>query len=599
MRTVTLLSILLLAGCATRIPVTPTGAEAHAAAMAAENRAFDKLAEDYYEAFLVLAPVAATSIGDNRYNDRYTVAFSAEQRAASLALATKTTGELRAIDPHALDASRALSYRILQRNLANSIEGQRYPSHLIPLDQFRNFTAQFAQMGSGTGIHPFKTVKDYDDFLGRIRGFEAGVDVAIANMREGVKAGFVAPRALMEKALPQIAAHVVEDPKTSLFYGPIAKMPESFSAADRERLTAAYESAIRDVLVPAYRRLHGFVRDEYLPNTRSTAGLSALRGGGEWYEYLIRTSTTTNLTAEELHRIGLSEVERIHREMEKVKDEVGFQGDLKAFFAHVGNDPRFHFASKDAILAAYREAKTRIDATTPRLFDFQPKADYEIRPVEAFRERSAAGGSYQAATPDGSRPGVFYLNTYDLPSRHTWAMESLLLHEGSPGHHFQISVQRELDALPRFRRFGGFTAYSEGWGLYAESLGKELGVYTDPYQYYGALAGELWRAIRLVLDTGIHAKGWTREQAIEYALANSSQSNVSVTAEVERFMAIPSQALAYKVGQMKITELRRRAERELGSKFDIKAFHRALLEDGALPLDVLEEKIVGWIAARK
>lgn len=603
--------MLLLAACATQPADTTTSTPAPApapattpAAVAAPvtvdpNRAFDQLGEAYYEELLQQNPVLATSIGDNRYNDRYHAGFSEEQRAASLALAQKYTEALRGIDPSTLDETHRVSHAILSRNLANAIEGQRFPSHLVPIDQFRNFTGQFAQMGSGTGLHPFKTVKDYDDFLGRIRDFSTTVDVAIANMRKGVEQGLVPPRALIEKAIPQIAAHVIDEPSKSLFYGPITNMPASFSAEDRARLTAAYDKAIREQIVPSYRKLHDFIRDEYLPKTRSTAGLSALPGGREWYDFNVRTLTTTNLTADQIHQIGLSEVARIHGEMEKVKNEVGFKGDLKAFFKFVGEDKRFHFESKDAILAAYREAKTRIDAMTPRLFDVQPKADYEIRPVEPFREKSAAGGSYQSASVDGTRPGIFYLNTYDLPSRHIWSMESLLLHEGSPGHHFQLSVQRELESLPRFRRFGGFTAYIEGWGLYAESIGKELGVYTDPYQYYGALAGELWRAIRLVVDTGIHAKGWTREQAIEYALANSSQSPVTVTAEVERFMAIPGQALAYKIGQLKITELRRRAEQELGAKFDVKAFHRAVLEDGALPLEVLEEKINRWIAARR
>ena len=596
MRTSVVLSLLLLAGCATRTPpVVPPSP----ITTVDPNKSFAALAEAYYDELLALNPVQASSIGDNRFNDRYTAPFMPEQRSASLALAQKYKDALRGINAAALDESHRLSYRILSRNLENTIEGAQYPFHLIPLDQFRNFTGGFAQMGSGTGLHPFKTVKDYDDFLGRVRDFDRAVDAAIANMRDGIRVNIVAPRALIVKVLPQIEAHVVSDPKKSLFYGPIERMPAEFSPADRERITAAYETSIRDVLVPAYARLHRFVRDEYLPATRSTSGLSALAGGREWYDYLVRTSTTTNLGADELHRIGLEEVARIHREMEKVKDEVGFQGDLKAFFSYVGSDPRFHFNSKEEILEAYRQAKTRIDAMTGRLFDVQPKADYEIRPVEPFRERAAAGGSYQAASPDGTRPGIFYLNTYDLPSRHTWAMESLLLHEGSPGHHFQISVQRELDALPRFRRYGGFTAYSEGWGLYAESLGKELGVYTDPYQYYGALAGELWRAIRLVLDTGIHSRGWSREQAIEYALANSSQSPVTATAEVERFMAIPGQALAYKVGQMKITELRRRAEQALGSRFDLKAFHREVLEEGALPLEILEEKIDAWIAASR
>jgi uncharacterized protein (DUF885 family) len=584
--------LLLLAACATQVAVEPRPA-------IDANAALDRLADDYFEEALRLNPVLATSIGDDRFNDQYVASFSDERRTASLALARKYSDALRRIDRNALDASHQVSYSILVGDIANTIEGDRHPSHLIPIDQFRNFTGGFAQLGSGTGLHPFKTVKDYDDFLSRTAGFAKAVDNAIANMRRGVEQGIVAPRALMEKVLPQLEAHVVTDPKASIFYGPVNRFPESVSATDRARLTSAYETAIRDRLVPAYRRLHEFVRDEYLPRTRTTSGLSALPGGREWYDYLVRTSTTTNLTAAQIHDIGLAEVTRIHRDMERVKDAVGFSGDLKAFFQFVATDPKFQFASKEALLEAYRAAKTRIDATTSRLFDVQPKADYEIRPVEPFRERSAAVGQYQPASPDGTRPGIFYANTFDLPSRHIWAMESLLLHEGSPGHHFQISVQREVESLPRFRRFGGFGAYSEGWGLYAESLGKELGVYEDPYQYYGALSGELWRAIRLVVDTGIHSKGWTREQALQYALANSSQSAVGATIEVERFMAIPGQALSYKIGQLKITELRRRAEQALGSRFNIKAFHRAVLEDGAVPLDVLEGKIDRWIAQQR
>jgi uncharacterized protein (DUF885 family) len=425
------------------------------------------------------------------------------------------------------------------------------------------------------------------------------VDIAIVNMRQGMAAGVVQSRVLMEASLPQLSAHVVTDVEKSLFWGPIRNLPADFAPTDRERLTTAYRAAIRDQIVPAYRKLHDFVQKEYLPRTRSTAGLGVLPGGRAWYEHLVRTSTTTELTPEQIHQIGLAEVARIHREMEKVKEQVGFRGDLPAFLRDLGTDPRYRYKTREEMLADYRNAQARIDASTDRLFDFWPRADYEIRPVEPFRERSASGGSYMAASPDGSRPGVFYLNTYEPQSRARYRMESLLLHEGSPGHHFQISTQRELEHLPRIRRFGGFTAYSEGWGLYAESLGKELGLYTDPYQYYGALDGELWRAIRLVVDTGIHSKGWTREQAIEYARKNSSQSETSIVSEVERFMAIPSQALAYKIGQMKITELRRKAESALGPRFDIKAFHREILEDGALPLDVLEAKIDRWIASQK
>ena len=598
-RIVSVATLALLAACAPAQVASVSDAPPAAAAPIEANQQLDQLAEAYFEASLALNPLAATSIGDNRYNHLYVASFSEDARAKSRALDEQYLARLQAIPRESLDEEHRLTHDVFRRNLESGLRGLQFPSHLQPLNQFYNFGSSFAQLGSGTGIHPFKTVKDYDDFLSRVRGFTEAVDIAIANMRRGMEAGIVQPRVLMEAALPQLAAHVVEDPEKSLFFGPIRNMPASFAQADRERLTAAYQAAIRDQIVPAYRKLHDFVQDEYLPRARSTAGLGALPNGRAWYEHMVRTSTTTDLTPDQIHQIGLAEVARIHREMEKVKEQVGFRGDLQAFFRHLSTDPRFKYNSREEMLADYRNAKARIDATTDRLFDVRPRADYEIRPVEPFRERSAAGGSYMAASPDGSRPGVFYLNTYDPQSRPRSGMESLLLHEGSPGHHFQISIQRELENLPRIRRFGGFTAYSEGWGLYAESLGKELGLYTDPYQYYGALAGELWRAIRLVVDTGIHSKGWTREQAIEYARNNSSQGETSIVSEVERFMAIPSQALAYKIGQMKISELRRKAETALGPRFDLKAFHREILEDGALPLDVLEAKIDRWIAAQQ
>ena len=461
-----------------------------------------------------------------------------------------------------------------------------------------NFTASFVQMGAGTGLHPFRTVKDYDDFLSRIGGFEQVVDASIGNMREGMRQGIVQPRVLMERVLPQLAAHVVDDPTKSMFWGPVTAMPATFTPAERARLTEAYATAIRGQVVPAFRRLHDFVRDEYLPHTRATAGLSALPGGRRWYEYLVRANTTTSLTPEQIHDIGLAEVARIHGEMETLMRQVGWQGDLAGFMRQAQSDPAQRFTSREEMLAEYRAAQLRIDASTDRLFDIKPRANYEIRPIEAFRERSASAGSYTAASLDGTRPGIFYLNTYDPPGRPRSMTETLLIHEGSPGHHFQISVARELVQLPRVRRFGGFTAYAEGWGLYAETLGPELGLFTDPYQRYGYLSSELWRAIRLVLDTGIHAKGWTLQQAQDYARRNSSESETVIIAETERFSAVPGQALAYKTGQMKITELRRRAEAALGPRFDIKAFHRAVLDSGALPLDVLDSKIDRWIAAQ-
>jgi uncharacterized protein (DUF885 family) len=563
------------------------------------NQRLDQLAEEFFEASLALNPTSATSMGDDRYNAVYTVGFDPEIRARGRALREQFEPRLAAIDRASLDAQHQITYDIFTRNLQNARAGERFPGHLVPLNQFFNYTASFVQMGAGTGLHPFRTVKDYDDFLGRIQGFDRSIDIAIANMREGMRTGIVQPRVLMERVLPQLSAHVVDDVTTSLFWGPITNMPASFSAADRERLTAAYTAAIRDRIVPSFRELHDFVRDEYMPATRTTVGLSALPDGRAWYEHQVRTVTTTDLTPEQIHDIGLAEVARIHREMEGVMRQVGYAGDLASFMRYMQTEPRFRYTTREEMLADYRAAQARIDATTDRLFDVKPRANYEIRPVEPFRERSFSGGSYTAASLDGSRPGVFHLNTYDPPSRPRYGMESLLIHEGSPGHHFQISIARELDNLPRMRRFGGYTAYSEGWGLYAETLGKDLGVYTDPYQYYGYLASELWRAIRLVLDTGIHAKGWTLEQASEYARSNSPNSETSIQSEVERFSAIPGQGLAYKVGEMKITELRERARAALGPRFDIKAFHRAVLEDGALPLDVLDAKIDRWIAAQQ
>jgi uncharacterized protein (DUF885 family) len=591
-------TLLPLAALAVLISCAPAGPAVSPDPRSAPGAALDRLAEAYFDELLVLDPVRATAVGDHRYNDRYSAWFAEENRTRAHELALRYHAQLRSLDRSALGEEHRLTYDVFLRNLENTLAAQRFPSHLQPLNQFFNFTASFAQLGSGSGVHPFRTVKDYDDFLSRIAGFERAVAVAIDNMRRGIASGVVQPRVLMERTLPQLAAHVVDDVESSLFWQPIRAMPADFADTDRERLAAAYTAAIRERIAPAYERLHDFVRDEYLPHTRATAGLGALPEGRAWYEHLARTSTTTDLTPDRIHEIGLAEVARIHRAMEGVQRAVGFDGTLAEFLRHMQTDPRFRYQTREEMLADYRAAQARIDASTDLLFDVRPRANYEIRPVEQFRERSASGGSYSAAALDGSRPGVFYLNTYDPQSRPRYRMESLLIHEGSPGHHFQISIQRELEHLPRLRRFGGFTAYSEGWGLYAESLGRELGLYTDPYQYYGALDGELWRAIRLVIDTGIHARGWTRAEAIEYARQNSSQSETGIVSEIERFMAIPGQALAYKIGELKITELRRRAERELGARFDIKAFHRAVLEDGALPLDVLEAKIDRWIAAQ-
>ncbi len=583
-------------------PMLASSGRAAVVAEAAEPSEAERLAalfDAYFEDYLLLNPVLATSIGDPRYNDRFEVSITPEWRARAEKLERDYLGKLETIDPGQLTGQDLLSYEIFKSARENEVVGFRFPSHLIPLNQFYSVPNFFAQLGSGQGIQPFKTVKDYDDFLKRMDGFQAWTDQAIANMREGMAKGYTQPKILMERTLPQLDAQIVAKPEESLFWGPIRNMPADFPAADRERLSAAYAAAISTKILPSYRRLRDFVRDEYLPKCRTSVGLDALPDGVAWYEYNVREITTTDYTPAQIHEIGLAEVARIHGEMRGVMKKVGFEGDLNAFLDYLQEDPKFFWDTREELIQGYVDIKKRVDPRLPDLFEILPKADYEVRAVEPFREKSAAGGQYQAASLDGSRPGIFYANAYDLKARPKWAMEALSLHEGNPGHHFQITIQREQKDLPKFRRFGGYTAYSEGWGLYAESLGSELGMYTDPYQYFGMLEAELWRAIRLVVDTGLHSKGWSREQVLDYMTANSSAAEARRVSEAERYIAIPGQALAYKIGQIKIRELRTRAEKELGPKFDVRAFHTAVLVDGALPLHVLEAKIDRWIEARR
>jgi uncharacterized protein (DUF885 family) len=570
-----------------------------AAESAAESRKLAELVDAYFEEALQLNPLLATSIGDPRYNDRFEVTISPDWRARDEKLERDYLERIKSIDPDRLSGQDALTYEIFKSAREREIEGFKFPGHLVPLNQFYSVPNSFAQLGSGNGLHPFKTVKDYEDFLKRVNGFVAWTDQAIVNMREGIAKGYTLPKVLVERTLPQLAAQLVEKPEDSPYWGPIGNLPASFTEGERQQLTAAYRAAIATQIIPSYRRLHDFLRDEYLPKARTSVGLDALPDGKAWYEYNVRYISTTDYTPAQIHEIGLREVERIHGEMRKAMQQVGFEGSLDDFFRFLNTDQQFVHPSREALVAGYVDIKNRVDPQLPKLFEILPKADYEVRAVEPFREKSAAGGQYQAASEDGSRPGIFYANAYDLKARPKWAMEALSLHEGNPGHHFQISIQREQKDLPRFRRFGGYTAYSEGWGLYAESLGPDLGVYRDPYQYFGRLEGELFRAIRLVVDTGLHSMGWTREQVLEYIDANSATSDARRIAETERYIAIPGQAVAYKIGQLKLSELRERAERELGERFDVRKFHTAVLADGALPLDVLEAKIDRWIAAHK
>jgi uncharacterized protein (DUF885 family) len=592
--------VLALAGCgpeATPPSATPATSDATPAVATPGER----LAASYsafWEEWLTLNPLQATQIGDPRYNDRLPNTLSPAYREQEREFHQRHLDAVRALGSAGLDAQDLLSYEMFVRDRAYDLEELAFPAQLLPINQFYNLANLIAMQGAGTNAQPFKTVADYDAWLARAGQVPVLFDQAITNMREGMAQGIVQPKVLMEKVLPQLDQHIVAKPEDSILWGPIRKLPEGFSEADRTRMTAAYSALITDTLVPAYTKLRAFIADEYLPAARDTVGLGALPGGPEWYAYLVRARTTTELTPEEIHAIGLSEIERIHGEMRKLMARTGFEGELQDFFKAMKADPKQYFASREELLASYQGVRATVEPLLPKLFAIEPRADFEIRLVEPFREASSSSGSYQGPPQDGSRPGIFYVNAYDLKARPRYAMESLYLHEATPGHHFQIALQRELTELPAFRRFGGETAYNEGWGLYAESLGLELGVYTDPAMYFGALSAELWRSIRLVADTGLHAKGWTRQQVLDFMYANSAVEPAVAISEAERFMAIPGQALAYKIGEMRIRALRTRAEQALGERFDLRAFHTEVLKDGSLPLGILDAKVERWIAAQ-
>jgi uncharacterized protein (DUF885 family) len=584
---------LLVAACSgERAPVESQSEPVNAAAQLHE------LFDEYFERNLALNPLQATSIGDDRFNDQFANSIGPEYIEASRAFDEEMLERLLEIDPSQLSRQDRLSYDMFRLNRERALEGYRFPGHLQPINQFRSMLNTFVRLGSGSSLHPFETVKDYDDWLARIDGFVVYADQAVDNMKEGARQGVVQPRVLMAKSLPQIESQIVDRAEESGYWSPIVNMPEDFSGADRERLTVAFRNAIETKVIPAYRRVSNFVGDEYMSAARETVGLYALPDGPEWYAYNVKQITTTDLTPDEIHQIGLDEVARIHGEMRDVMEQVGFEGDLKEFFEYVYADPQFFFAEPEQLIQAYRDMSAEVEALAPQFFTLFPKAAFEVRRVEAFREQSASRGSYQRAAPDGSRPGIFYANAYNVGIRPKWNMKSLFLHEAIPGHHFQISLAQENEDLPKFRRFGGFTAYVEGWGLYAEYLGREMGVYDDPMDLFGALSDELWRSIRLVVDTGLHAKGWTRQQVLDYMYANSAVSETRAVQEAERFMAIPGQALAYKIGQLKIIEIRGKAEAALGDKFDVSEFHAQVLMDGSMPLSTLEEKIDRWVQAQ-
>ena len=587
---------------ATNLPIAaPLSATAAAkTAEAAPQRAaqLEKMYVDYWEAGLKRNPIQATFVGDNRYNDQLPNFFAPSYRTEGIALAKDWLKKFQAVDASDLDGQTRLSYDIMVRSLRLEIEGSEFRTDLMPLNQFNNIIAAFAQLGSGTSAQPFKTVKDYDNWLKRAGKMPELITQMQANMSEGAKIGMVPPKVLMLKVLPQLEGILAKTTEDSVFWTPIKNLPAGFSAADKKRLTEAFSALISKKLTPAITGLHSFVKDEYVPKCRDSVGMKGLPNGQAIYAYQAKSSTTTDQTPAELHAIGLAEVARIHGLIRSIMAQEKFKGSLQEFFHFMDTDKQFQFKDEKALLAAYNALRVKVDKKIPEFFAVTPKAGFEIRPIEAFRAASSAGGEYQGPSEDGTRPGIFYVNTFDLPTRKTWDSEDLFLHEAIPGHHFQISIQQELTGIPKFRRFGGDTSYVEGWALYTETMGKELGVFTDPYMYFGGLQGELWRAIRLVVDTGLHDKGWSRDEVIKYMRDNSAVSETDAIAEAERYMAIPGQALAYKVGQLKITELRARASKALGKGFDIREFHDQILKDGSLPMSVLDAKIDRWIASK-
>ena len=584
-----------LTGChtASQKPTTAAAKSSTPAATASQ------LFADYYEERLQLYPMEATYAGDERYNDRLPNNISEEFRATERAFYQKHLAALSRFDQPRLSSEDRLSCDILRWECETRLEQLRFPTHLQPINQFWSLHLDISQWAGGTSAQPFKTVRDYENWLKRLEAFTEWCHAAVTNMREGMTRGWVLPKTLTQKTIPQMADMARGPVEKHVYYLPIKQMPATFPADDRNRLTAAFAAMVESKIIPAFRELERFLTDEYLPASRTSSGMAAIPRGEEFYRTQIKSFTTTDLGAEEIHQMGQREVTRLLGEMNKVRERVGFQGDLKAFFAHVRTRKQLMpFTEPKQVIDNFHAIHRQMQPSLQRLFSLAPKTPFEIRRTEAFREATASA-EWSYGSLDGQRPGIFYVPIPNVREYNIGQDEALFLHEAIPGHHYQFSLQRENNRLPMFRRVIDYSAFGEGWALYCESLGRELGLYDDPYQYFGMLSMEMHRAIRLVVDTGLHAKGWTREQAIQYSLDHEAESEAGIVAEIERYMAIPGQALSYKIGQLKIRELRARAEKALGERFDIREFHARVLESGCLPLKLLEQKIDRWIETKK
>ncbi|HEU4886782.1 MAG TPA: DUF885 domain-containing protein [Thermoanaerobaculia bacterium] len=565
-------------------------------AASAESEKLNKLIAEDWQWQLRDNPENATYLGERGHDDRL-----ADRSPAAWQKRREHNREMlrriEAIDRAKLSVNDRLNYDLFLLQTKMAVEGDRFPTELVPVHQMNGI---YIVLGELAQQIPRDTVKDHENFLARMRAFPRAVDETIALMQRGLAEGLTPPRVIVKDVAEAIANQIADDPaKSPIYVLAFTNFRPSIPRPEQERLQKEAQQVLRADVLPAFRKLHQYWTSEYEPKTRETIGWTSVPQGKEWYPYLVRQQTTTELTPDEIHAIGLSEVKRIRREMEKIRAETGFTGTLEEFFTFLRSDPRFYYKTREELLVAYRNLSKQIDPELTRLFGRIPRLPYGVIPIPAYSEKTNTTAYYTPGSPESHRPGYYYVNLYDLPSRPKWEMEALSLHEAVPGHHFQIALAQELEELPAFRRNAGFTAFVEGWGLYAESLGPELGMYTDPYSRFGQLTYEMWRAVRLVVDTGMHAKGWTRQQAIDFFVANSSKPLHDIEVEIDRYLAWPGQALAYKLGELKIKELRANAERELGPAFDVRAFHDQVLGAGPLPLSVLETRMKEWVKTRK
>jgi len=557
------------------------------------NRIYD----EYWDASMRLNPLQATFQGDARHNDQLPNILSAAYRQQSHDFTVEWLGKVEKIGTDGLTGQDLLSYEIFVRDARMSLAAEKYPSWMLPVSQYYNLGSIMAILGSGSGAQPFNTVADYDSWSKRSLGIAPLFDQAVANMRDGMKAGVVQPRDLMEKVLPQLDAVIKPTAEESIFWAPVRNMPEDFPEADKARISAEYKRMIEYRIMPAYRALRGFIATEYLPATRTSDGLGALPNGQAWYTQNIVQSTAATLDARQIHAVAEQRVASLQAQIAATLKDNKIRGSQQKVLRNMRTDRSFQYANSEALLSRYKQLQAQVGGRLPALLGTLPKAPLEVRAVEPERAASASAVAYQPPLPDGMRPGILYVNTTNLPSRRRWAAPMQFLHEGIPGHHVQLGLQQELDKLPRFRRLGGDIAFIEGWGLYAESLGEQLGVYQDPYERIGYLQAALTRAARMAADTGVHAQGWSKRQAVDYLVKTADMPTEDATAEVERFMALPGQTLPNGLGELKMVELRDRAKAALGPRFDLRRFHEEILRDGSMPLDILDAKMTRWIAA--